>query len=120
MSSSNELAEDRTNWAEDRTTLANERTFAGWIRTGMASLVVALGLRAVFGDFEPTWAAKAVASIFIVAAIFIFWTAHRQATKTLRRLTEHHAEALPNDRMRVLAIILSVGSVAIGGVLWAL
>ncbi|MDF1729557.1 MAG: DUF202 domain-containing protein, partial [Sulfitobacter sp.] len=44
----NELAEDRTDWAEDRTILANERTFAGWMRTGMASLAVAIGLKAVY------------------------------------------------------------------------
>ena len=120
MSTDNELAEDRTDWAEDCTILANERTFAGWMRTGMASLAVAIGLRAVFGDFEPTWAAKAVATVFIVAAIYIFWAAHDQATKTLKRLSDHHAEAQPNSRMRTLAIILSIASVAVGAVLWAL
>jgi hypothetical protein len=36
-----ELAEERTDWAEDRTILASERTFAGWVRTGLASLAVA-------------------------------------------------------------------------------
>ena len=65
MSDRNELAEDRTHWAEDRTSLANERTFAGWMRTGMAAIGVAIGLKAVFGAFEPTWMAKAVASIFL-------------------------------------------------------
>ena len=69
MSSSNELAQDRTDWAEDRTIQANERTFAGWMRTGMGALGVAIALRAVFGEFDPTWAAKAVASIFILLAI---------------------------------------------------
>ena len=51
MNKSNDLAENRTDWAEDRTILANERTFAGWMRTGMASLAVAIGLKAVFGGF---------------------------------------------------------------------
>lgn len=120
MSEKNDLAEERTDWAEDRTILANERTFAGWMRTGMASLAVAIGLKAVFGAFEPTWAAKLVASIFIVAAVYIFWAAHHSAYKTLKRLDEHQANAQPNGRMKILAIILSVASVAIGAVLWAL
>ena len=79
MSDKNDLAQDRTDWAEDRTILANERTFAGWMRTGMASVALALGLRAVFGSFEPTWVPKAVASGFILTAIMIFWAARQSA-----------------------------------------
>lgn len=120
MTNNNDLAEDRTDWAEDRTILANERTFAGWMRTGMASLAVAVGLKAVFGDFEPTWAAKAVATIFVIAAVYIFWAAHDTATKTLERLEDHHANAQPNTRMKTLAVIFSVASVAVGGILWML
>tara|TARA_R110002049_G_scaffold44333_3_gene129910 strand:+ start:159046 stop:159408 length:363 start_codon:yes stop_codon:yes gene_type:complete len=120
MTDKNDLAESRTNWAEDRTILANERTFAGWMRTGMAALAVAVGLKAVFGDFEPTWAAKAVASIFVVAAVYIFWAAHDTATKTLERLEDHHANAQPNSRMKTLAVIFSAASVAVGAILWML
>ena len=47
-----EWAEDRTDWAEDRTILANERTFAGWMRTGMAAIAIAVGLKAVFNDAD--------------------------------------------------------------------
>ena len=120
MNKSNDLAENRTDWAEDRTILANERTFAGWMRTGMASLAVAIGLKAVFGDFDPTWAAKSVATIFVVAAVYIFWAAHDAATKTLDRLNDHHANAQPNARMKTLAVIFSFASVAVGGILWML
>lgn len=120
MSNSNELAEDRTDWAEDRTILANERTFAGWMRTGMASIALALGMKAVFGAFEPTWAAKAVATIFVAAAIYIFWAAQSSACKTLRRLDDHKAHAQPMRRMRTLAVIFAVAAVCVGGVLWAL
>ena len=79
MSDKNDLAEDRTDWAEDRTILANERTFAGWMRTGMAAVAVAIGLRAVFGEFEPTWVAKAVASVFIFAALYVYLAAQASA-----------------------------------------
>ena len=79
MSNKSDKAEQRTNWAEDRTIMANERTFSSWMGTGLGAIGVAIGLKAVFGAFEPTWAAKAVATIFLVTAVAIFWSAQRQA-----------------------------------------
>ena len=84
MTKSNEMARERTDWAEDRTILANERTYAGWMRTGMASVALALGLRALFGPFEPTWLPKLVASIFIGTGIMIFYLAWRNCSGTQR------------------------------------
>ncbi|KIN65369.1 DNA polymerase III subunits gamma and tau [Sulfitobacter noctilucae] len=120
MSSSNELAKDRTDWAEDRTILANERTFAGWMRTGMAAVALAVGLRAVFGEFDPTWVAKSIATIFIVLAVYIFWAAQDAACMTLGRLTDNEAHAQPRNRMRILSVVFAFGAVAVGGILWAL
>lgn len=120
MSSSNELAQDRTDWAEDRTILANERTFAGWMRTGMASTALAVGLRAVFGAFEPTWIAKAIATVFIILAVYIFWAAQQSACETLKRLNDNEAHAQPMNRMRLLSIIFSAAVLSVGAVLWAL
>lgn len=59
--SSNDMAQTRTEWAEDRTLLANERKFAGWMRTGMACIGIALGMKAVFKDTEYPLLAKGVA-----------------------------------------------------------
>jgi putative membrane protein len=70
--SSDELADTRTAWAEDRTVLANERTFAGWMRTDMACVALALGLKAVFKDSDHTLIAKGAAEVFILAAVLIF------------------------------------------------
>ncbi|HEY9553776.1 DUF202 domain-containing protein [Allosphingosinicella sp.] len=39
--------------AEDRTVLANERTFAGWVRTGLATIAIGLGFSALFRQMEP-------------------------------------------------------------------
>ena len=120
MSNSNELAEDRTDWAEDRTILANERTFAGWMRTGMASLALAVGLKALFGEFEPTWLAKAVASVFVCVAVYIFWAAQDSAVKTCVRLQDHKAYAQPVRRMKLLATIFGFAAFCVGALLWAL
>ena len=118
MANNNELAEDRTDWAEDRTILANERTFAGWMRTGMACVALAIGLKAVFGPFEPTWVPKSVASFFILIAVFIFWAARRKACATQSRLNEHEAQAQSRSYFTALSIFLSCASLLTGLILW--
>ena len=114
MSNSNKLAKDRTDWAEDRTILANERTFAGWMRTAFAAIGIG------FGAFEPTWVAKAVATIFVLTAVYIFWAAQDSACATLQRLDDNEAHAQPARRMKTLALIFACGSIAVGGILWML
>ena len=100
--------------------LANERTFAGWMRTGMASLAIGIGMHAVFGSIEPTWVAKLAASVFVAISIGIFWLAARQSTKLLERLNAHAAEPVARDHMGQIATALAVGALAVAAVLWAL
>ena len=104
-------AETRTKWAEDRTIMANERTFSAWMGTG---------LKAVFGAFEPTWAAKAVATLFLITAIVIYWAARQQACKTLDRLSDNDAEAMPTKSFTRLAVLMTIATIATGAVLWSL
>ncbi|WP_262386541.1 YidH family protein [Roseobacter fucihabitans] len=111
------MAKERTHWAEDRTVLANERTFAGWMRTGMACVAIALGLRALFAPFEPDWVPKFVSSLFICIAVFTFWAARRQACATLKRLDQHDAQAQPTLYFTILSLTLSLASLATGGIL---
>ena len=113
-------ARARTEWAEDRTVLANERTFAGWMRTGMAALAVAIGMRAVFRPAEPEWAAKAVASIFVAVALYIFWQAWRNACHTHARLDQEDVQSIPGRGYGWIAAIMAVGAVATGAILWSL
>ena len=120
MSNKDELAKDRTDWAEDRTILANERTFAGWMRTGMACVGVALGLKAVFRDFEPTWIAKATASIFIAASILIFVSAYLQSAKTSQRMDSHDADKQSSRYTGFITAIMIMGACATGLILWFL
>jgi putative membrane protein len=120
MSDKTEKAQQRTDWAEDRTIMANERTFNSWMGLGLGSVGVAIALKAVFGDFEPTWAAKAVASLFLMTAIAIYWTAANQAHKTHERLTCRDAEVTDTKNFRRLAALLSLATIGTGAVLWAL
>lgn len=118
--SSNELADTRTAWAEGRTKLANERTFAGWMRTGMACVALALGLKAVFKDTDYPLVAKGVAEVFILAAILIFWAAVTKSREAQKRLDGHDIEAQSYKRMTFLASILTFGALSTGVILWLL
>lgn len=118
--SSTDLADTRTAWAEDRTVLANERTFAGWMRTGMACVALALGLKAVFKDSNHTLIAKGTAEIFILAAILIFWAAVIKCRRAKKRMNNHDVEGQSQNGMLVLAVILTFGALATGAILWLL
>lgn len=119
-SKSNQSAEQRTDWAEDRTILANERTFASWMRTGMACVGVALGLKAVFGSTDHPYVAKAVAELFILTAVIIFGSAARRGFLAQRRIDDHDTTSQSHIGMIVTAVTLAIGAVAAGVILWLL
>lgn len=116
--SQDDASKVRTEWSEDRTIMANERTFASWVGTGMGAIAVAIGLHAVFGAFEPTWLAKLVATVFLAIAITVFWSARNKACATYTRLTEHDAEASPSRDFNGIALMLMLGTIGVGVILW--
>lgn len=118
--SNGELALDRTDWAEDRTLLANERTYAGWMRTGMASVALGVGLNAVFEETEPTWLAKSVATIFFAIGLAIFWISMGKACATVARLDEHGANPVGSRNVRIIGWSMMAATVATGVVIWTL
>lgn len=100
--------------------MAAERTFSSWMGTGLGAIGVAIGMKAVFGAFEPTWAAKLVASIFLLVAILLFWSARNQACKTRTRLRENDVQAQSDTSFTLLAALMTIGAVATGAILWSL
>ena len=113
-------AESRTDWAEDRTIMANERTYAAWMRTGLACVVIALALQAVFGAVEPAGLAKSVASLFLIAAIVIYWVARRNAAKSLDSLHARDCAPQSTRQFTAMATLLTIATLATGVVLWLL
>lgn len=113
-------AEDRTDWAEDRTVLANERTFAGWLRTGLASAGIGLGFNALFGKLEPAWFPKTLATLFIMAAVFIFWLAQHQAVSVNERLDCHEVKPIKGAYIRLIAAAMALGSTALAIGIWVM
>lgn len=115
-----ELAQDRTDLAEDRTLLANERTFSGWARTSMATIGIGLGFNALFGQLNPEWVPKAIATLFITLGIMIIFMAERRACAVANRLSAHKITSLPRLNLRLIALIYSIGAIALIVSLWLL
>ena len=113
-----DFAERRTDWAEDRTIMANERTFAGWMRTGLASVGIGLGFNALFGRMEPAWMPKALATLFILIAILIFFAAQKKATSVADRLECHKAEPMRGLTLRLVAGGMMLASAGLGVAIW--
>lgn len=113
-----DLAEERTDWAEDRTVLANERTFAGWMRTGLAAVGIGLGFNALFGKLQPFWLPRAIASLFILIGIFIFYMAQRNGCRVQDRLSAHDATPMQGMNLRLIASAMAFGSFSLGVGMW--
>ncbi|QDM41215.1 MULTISPECIES: DUF202 domain-containing protein [Bacteria] len=112
------LAHERTEWAEDRTLLANERTFAGWIRTGLASVGVGVGFHALFDKLEPPYLARVIASVFVLTGVLVFIAAARSAGKVCQRLQAHAARPLGGPRLNLIAGLFSLASLALLAGVW--
>lgn len=115
-----QLAEDRTDLAEDRTVLANERTFAGWMRTGLAAVGVGVGFNALFGRMEPDWVAKAIATLLLAIAVFIFVAAERRACAVIARLNTHAVETVRIRNLRLITLALVAATAGLIVAFWLL
>lgn len=116
----NQLAESRTDMAEDRTILANERTFAGWMRTGMAAVGIGLGFNALFQAMDPIWVPKAIATLFLGIAMFIFLAAERRACAVMQRLDTHDVQSFRVINVRLLSYALVAATLALVAAIWLL
>ncbi|HEV2079793.1 MAG TPA: DUF202 domain-containing protein [Allosphingosinicella sp.] len=112
-----ELAEERTDLAEDRTLLANERTFAGWMRTGFASVGVGLGFHVLF-EMEPVWVPKAIATAFLLIGIFIFISAERRAGAVRNRLDSHEVKTFKLVNLRLITAAMVIATAALAVAIW--
>ncbi|MEH6701624.1 YidH family protein [Parasphingorhabdus sp.] len=113
-----ERAEERTELAEDRTLMANERTFAGWIRTGLAAVGIGLGFNALFGTLDPWWLPRAIATIFILIGIVIFYAAQKTACRVYDRLDSHSSEPVGGMRIQLITLMFGVASGSLVVALW--
>ncbi|TIC84472.1 DUF202 domain-containing protein [Nocardioides sp. GY 10127] len=81
-----------------RFTLANERTFLAWIRTALALLAGAVGVRALDLGL-PGWAEQSLAGVLALlgmAGAAVAWTRWARGERAMRR-----GEPLPDNRVGV-------------------
>ncbi|WAT17349.1 DUF202 domain-containing protein [Aurantiacibacter sp. MUD11] len=117
---STQWAEYRTDWAEDRTIMALERTFAGWMRTAFAAIAIGIGFNALFGEFDPPWLAKAIATLFIALAIVFAISAQRRALRAFERLSSHAVDSPSLPNLKFIAYAISAGAGLLIVALWVL
>lgn len=113
-------AERRTDYAEDRTIQATERTFAGWLRTAFAAIGVGIAFQALFGEFDPPWLARAIATLFILLGMSVAFTAERRACRTFHRLTTHAIDRPNTPSIRWLSWSIILGGALLIAGLWIL
>ena len=116
----NELAARRTGFAEDRTIMAMERTFAGWMRTSLACIGIGVGFHALFGQVEPAWLPRAIATAFLVLAILVINLAERRAAAVIERLNSHVVTTARRVNLRLFAAIVSMGAGVLTLAIWLL
>lgn len=110
----------RTDLAEDRTILAIERTFAGWLRTGLAAVGIGVAFHVLFGEIQPPWVPRAIATIFLLLAILVVLLAERRATVMTRRLDAHVVETARPMNLRLIAGAVVVATAALIAAIWLL
>jgi putative membrane protein len=84
---------------------------------GLGAIGVAVGMKAVFGAFKPKWAAKAIASIFLIIPVPTFYEACQQACKTLNRLRETVFKAKSGKSFTSLEVPMSITAIGTGAIL---
>ena len=118
MSEERDRLDEKTELAEDRTILANERTFAGWLRTGLASIGVGVGFSALFRTMEPEWLPKGIATAFLLLGAFIVVSAERRACAVTSKVSPHVVQVARPMNLRLIAIVTMVGSAILIAAIW--
>lgn len=108
----------RNDLAEDRTLLASERTFAGWMRTSFASLAIGVGFQALFGELQPDWLPRAIATGFLLLAIAVVILAERRTAAVLARLSPHVVVASRPMNLRLFSAVTAFGAAALIAAIW--
>ena len=111
-------ASSRTHLAEDRTIMAVERTFAGWMRTAFAAIGIGIAFRALFGELDPPWLARVIATMFMVLAAMFAIGAERRACRALTRMNPHEVDSPDMPRLKWIAYAVAAGAIILAIAIW--
>jgi putative membrane protein len=86
----------------------------------MAAVGIGLGFNALFEALEPAWVPKAIATAFLLIAIFIFVSSERRTRQVTERLEAHAIRQLKPVKIRILTAALVLATSALIAAIWAL
>lgn len=69
---------------------------------------------------QPQWVPRAIATAFLLLAIFIFVAAERRARHVLNRLHSHKIETLHVGNVRIISIWAILATLALIAAMWLL
>lgn len=108
---SEELAEERTDWAHERTKLAKERTFAAWLRTGLGTIGIGLALAKLLPSLEPQWLVRALGLVFVLTGGGIIALGFRGYHQLFKKLERESFKSTPFWLMGILTCLLLLGTI---------
>lgn len=108
----------RVELAEDRTILANERTYAGWLRTGLATVGIGVGFHALFQRMEPGWVPRSIATLFLLIGLGVVIAAERRAHAVTERLSAHVVASARGMKLRLITLAMAAGTLALIAAIW--
>lgn len=106
--------------AEDQTLMSSERTYAGWLRTSLTAIAVALGFTALFRDLEAVWMAKGIATLFLLLAVGVLVAADRRTAEVQQRLNPHFIKGASPSTIRLITWASAGATLALLGTIWFL
>jgi putative membrane protein len=120
MPDANERDDDptRNELAEDRTILANERTFGSWMRTSLGCVAIGMAFQGLFSAMQPSWVPRAIATGFLILSVLVIVMAERRAAAVIERLSAHAVITAKTINLRLFAILISLGAVALAVAIW--
>ena len=104
-------SDSRTNWAHERTRLAKERTFSAWLRSGLSTVGVGLGLVKLLPSVEPRWMMQLIGVLFIGAGAIIFVMGYATYHNVMKKLEDEGFKGIPSIFMGVLTFMMLLGTV---------
>jgi putative membrane protein len=88
------------------------------MRTSFGSVAIGIGFHALFGEMQPNWLPRTIATGFLLLAIALVISAEGRAAAVLRRLNAHVVVTSRPVNLRLFAAVIVVSAIALIAAIW--